>query len=62
MDMNTFIRQNFGRGVAFKNFTSWGFEGRFLCSLTEILRNNGSARGLLFVERIAICGDMLQAT
>ena len=23
MDMNIFIRQNFGRGVAFKNFISW---------------------------------------
>ena len=26
MDMNIFIRQNFGRGVAFKNFISWTLE------------------------------------
>ena len=43
MGMNIFIRQNFGRGVAFKNIISWTFESRFLYSLTEISGNNGSA-------------------
>ena len=43
MYMNRFIRQNFGRGVAFKNIISGTFESRFLCNLTEISGNNGSA-------------------
>ena len=43
MDMNIFIRQNFGRDVAFKNFISWRLEGRFLCNLLEISGNSGSA-------------------
>ena len=43
MDMIKFIRQNFGRGVTFKNVTSWAFESRFLCNLTQISGNNGSA-------------------
>ena len=43
MDMNIFIRQNFGRGVTFKNIISWAFESQFLCSFTEISGNNGSA-------------------
>ena len=43
MDMNIFMRQNFGRDVAFKNIISWTFESRFLCNLTGILGNNGSA-------------------
>ena len=41
--MNIFIRENFGRCVAFKNFKSWTFESRFLCNLTETSGNNGSA-------------------
>ena len=43
MNMNIFIRQNFGRGAVFKNFISWTFESRFLCNLTEISGKNGSA-------------------
>ena len=43
MDMNIFIGQNFGRGVTFKNIISWTFQSRFLCNLTEISGNNGSA-------------------
>ena len=43
MEMNIFIRQNFCRGVAFKNFISWRFEHRFRCNLTEISGNNRSA-------------------
>ena len=38
MDMHIFIRQNFGKGVALKNFISWRFESRFHCNLTEISR------------------------
>ena len=41
--MNIFIRQNFGRGVALKSLISWRLDSRFLCDLTEILGNNGSA-------------------
>ena len=58
--MNIFVRQNFGKGVAFKNFRSWMFESRFLCNLTEILGNNGGASGaygFLFIEWIAIYGN-----
>ena len=43
MGMNIFIRQNFCRGVAFKNIISWTFQSRFLCKLTEMSGNNGSA-------------------
>ena len=43
MKMNIFIRQNFGRGAAFKNFISWMFESRLLCNLTKISANDGSA-------------------
>ena len=43
MDMNIFIRQNFGRGVAFKNIISWAFKSRFLCNLTDISGNRESA-------------------
>ena len=50
MDMNIFIRQNFGRGVAFKNIISWTFESRFLSNLTEISGNNESAYGFVFIE------------
>ena len=45
--MNIFIRQSFGGGVPFKtlNFIiiSLRFESRFLCILTGISGNNGSA-------------------
>ena len=37
MDINIFIRQNFGRRVA---FITWMFESRFLCNLTEISGNS----------------------
>ena len=42
MDMNIFIRPNFGRGVASNNVISGTFESRFPCNLTEISANNGS--------------------
>ena len=34
--MNIFIRQNFVRGVAFKNIISWTFESRFLQGIMEV--------------------------
>ena len=55
--MNTFIRQNIGKGITFKILISRTVQNRFRQNLAEILENDQSALGLFYIEWMAFYGN-----